>query len=152
MPYLWLKSIEMRLLLLSILISLFTFTSFSQRPEVVVSTGHISQVNFISISDDGKFIATGGVDKTIKIIETSTGKELRTIAGNNQRISVVKFDKTTTYVGAHLEGESIKIFDIASGDMISEFASSVDEFDFCLDDKKVVFVDFESNLCIGDIQ
>ncbi|CAG5086141.1 caspase family protein [Parvicella tangerina] len=140
----------MRLFLLSLYLIVVS-SVFGQRPEVVVSTGHISQVNSISISDDGKFIATGGVDKTVKIIETSTGKELRTIANNNQRISVVKFDKTTTYIGAHLEGESVKIFDIATGDLVSEFASSIDEFDFCLDDKKIVFVDMQSNLCIGDI-
>lgn len=141
----------MRLLLTTFMITIFTASLWSQRPEVVVSTGHTSQVNTISISDDGKFIATGSVDKTIKIIETATGKELRTIADNNQRISVVKFDKTTTYIGAHLEGESIKIFDVATGDLVSEFVSSLDEFDFCLDDKKVVYVNDESNLCLGDI-
>lgn len=141
----------MRLLLTTLFYSLFSSLVIAQRPEVVVSTGHASQVNTIGISDDAKFIATGGVDKTIKIIETSTGKELRTIANNNQRISVVKFDKTTTYIGAHLEGESVKIFDLATGEVVSEFPSSIDEFDFCLDDKSIVYVDMESRLCVGDI-
>ncbi len=141
----------MRLPLMSLFTLILSLPLLSQRPEVVVSTGHTNLVNSISISDDGKFIATGSGDKTVKIIETATGKELRTIANNNQRISVVKFDKTTTYIGAHLEGESIKIFDIATGDLVSEFPSSLDEFDFCQNDKKVVFVDLDSKLCLGDI-
>lgn len=140
----------MRLLLITVISVLYT-SVFGQKPEVVVSTGHTSQVNSISISDDGKFIATGSVDKSIKIIETSTGKELRTISNNNQRISVVKFDKTTSYIGAHIEGESVRVFDLETGDVMSEFESSVDEFDFCLDDKKVMYVNYESQLCIGDI-
>lgn len=140
----------MRSLLILLLVLHCTF--YSQKPEVVVSTGHTSQVNTIGISNDGKFIATGSVDKTIKIIETSTGKELRTIANNNQRISVVKFDKTTSYIAAHLEGESIKIFDIATGALISEFDSNLDEFDFCLNHEKIVYVNSQSVLCIGDIK
>jgi WD40 repeat protein len=131
--------------------TLVAYFTFAQSPEVVVSTGHTNQVNSISISDDGKFIATGSGDKTIKIIETATGKELRTIANNNQRISVVKFDKTTSYIGAHQEGESLRIYDIATGEMLSEFLTNVEEFDFCLDDKKVVFIDLDNNLCVGDV-
>lgn len=138
-------------LLLGFFLSLIIILAIGQRPEVVVSTGHTGQVNSISISDDGKFIVTGSGDKTIKIIETATGKELRTIANNNQRISRVKFDKTTSYVAASLEGESVKIFDLETGEVIAEFMTYLDEFDFCLDDKKIVFVNQDSKLCLGDI-
>ncbi|MCB9188971.1 MAG: caspase family protein [Flavobacteriales bacterium] len=140
----------MRLILTTLLIVFYSWL-FAQKPEVVVSTGHTDKVNSISISLDGTLIATGSGDKTVKIIETSTGKELRTISGFNQRVSVVKFDKTTTVVAAQSEGEELKIIDLETGNVTQNFQSNLDEFDFCLNDRKVAFVNTSSYLCIGDI-
>ncbi|MCB9195031.1 MAG: caspase family protein [Flavobacteriales bacterium] len=136
---------------------LFLFSIFAifhisaQKPEVVVSTGHTDKVNSICISLDGSLIATGSGDKTIKIIETSTGKELRTISGFNQRISVVKFDRLTTVIAAQSEGEELNVIDLETGNVTQRFQSTIDEFDFCLDGKKLVFVSPSSYLCLGDI-
>lgn len=140
----------MRLLLTVNLVTLLSFL-IAQKPEVVVSTGHTDKVNSINISSDGALIATGSGDKTVKIIETSTGKELRTISGFNQRVSVVKFDKTTSFIAAQSEGEELNIIDIATGEVKHRFQSTLDEFDFCLDGRKVAFVNPNSYLCVGDI-
>lgn len=146
------KKNPMNQILLLFFLSISFLFSLAQRPEVVVSTGHTDKVNSISISLDGKLIATGSGDKTVKIIETSTGKELRTIPGFNQRVSVVKFDKTTTFIAAQSEGEELNVIDVETGDITQRFESSLDEFDFCLDGQKVVFLNSSSALCIGDIR
>ncbi len=125
--------------------------SYAQKPDIVVSTGHTSQINTVSISSDAKYIATGSVDKTVKIIETASGKELRTIAQNNQRVSVVKFDEKVQYLGAHIEGESLKIYDFETAELRSNLPSSVEDFDFCKDGNQVVYVDDDGELNVANV-
>ena len=125
-------------------------TTFAQKPDIVVSTGHTGQVNTISISSDAKYIATGSIDKTIKIIETASGKELRTIANNSQRISLVKFSEDVEYIGAHIEGESLKIFDFETGVIVSEFLSETADFEFCIDKQSVVFLNEDGELTVSN--
>lgn len=138
---------------LSSLILIFTIAnySFGQKPDIVVSTGHTSQINTVDISKDAQYIATGSVDKTIKIIETASGKELRTIAKNNQRVSVVKFDDNVQYLGAHIEGESLKIYDFETGEILSQFPSNVEDFDFCKDENQVVYLDDDGELNVANV-
>ncbi len=123
----------------------------AQKPDIVVSTGHTGQINSVAISSDAKYIATGSVDKTVKIIETASGKELRTIAENNQRVSVVKFDQKVNYLAAHIEGEALKVYEFSTGELISNFPSSMADFDFCIDNEHVVFVDYDGYLSVGDV-
>ncbi len=137
-------------ILLLILSFFLCFNYFSQKPDIVVSTGHTNMVSSISISEDAKYIATGSIDKTIKIIETASGKELRTIAGNNQRVSLVKFDRNTEIIAAHIEGESLKTFDLRTGKTLVELPSSTYDFDFCLDNKYIVYIDNDNQLVVAN--
>jgi WD40 repeat protein/uncharacterized caspase-like protein len=125
--------------------------AIAQKPDIVVSTGHTSQINSVDISSDAKYIATGRVDKTIKIIETASGKDLRTIAENSQRVSVVKFDEKVQYIAAHIEGESLKIYDFESGSILSELPSDLADFDFCKDGNQVVYVDDDGKMNVANV-
>lgn len=122
--------------------------NYAQKPELVVSTGHADQINTIDMSEDGEWIASGGVDKLIKIIHVASGKELRTLAGNNGRIDFVKFDPSARYVGAGINHGTIKLWDIKTGNVVFEFPanSTAMEFDFCLNNEKIVYLNDENNL------
>jgi WD40 repeat protein len=52
-------------------------------PEGIVATlrGHTELVSAVAFSPDGKSILTGSFDKTLKLWETATGKEIRTFGG-----------------------------------------------------------------------
>lgn len=53
-----------------------------QPPDAVaVLKAHTETVEAVAISPDGKFIATGSFDKTVKLWDALTGKELRTYSG-----------------------------------------------------------------------
>ncbi len=137
----------MKLFLVTSFFLLSTFL-LAQKPEVVVSTGHADQINTIDMSKNGKWIATGGVDKLIKIMDTHTGKELRTLSGNDGRVNFVKFDESGKYIGAGLNHGTIKLWEIESGNVVFEFPASTSamEFDYCLKNQVIAYIDNDNNL------
>jgi pimeloyl-ACP methyl ester carboxylesterase/WD40 repeat protein len=49
---------------------------------VAVLKGHADAVDAVAVSPDGTLIATGSFDKTVKLWDAATGKELRTYGGD----------------------------------------------------------------------
>ncbi len=45
--------------------------------EISIQSGHFASVQVVQYSPDGKFILTGGLDRTIRLWESSTGREVR---------------------------------------------------------------------------
>lgn len=80
-------SASRRLALITLAFALFTITLDRTRAQpqppdvVVVLKGHAETVEAVAVSPDGKFIATGSFDKTVKLWDQATGKELRTYGG-----------------------------------------------------------------------
>jgi WD40 repeat protein len=53
-----------------------------QPPDVVVVLkGHTETVEAVAVSADGKFVATGCFDKTVRLFDAATGKEVRAYSG-----------------------------------------------------------------------
>jgi WD40 repeat protein len=57
----------------------------------------------VSFSNDGKTLATGSWDSTIKLWNVETGKEIRTLSGHNGSVYTVSFspDGKTLATGSH---------------------------------------------------
>jgi WD40 repeat protein len=77
--------------------------------------GHTAKVWSVAFSPDGKTLASGSDDKTIKLWDVATGKEIRTI--QTQAVAVVRVefspDGKTLLGGGGLEG--VKLYDVAKG-------------------------------------
>src|SRR5688572_27491023 len=54
----------------------------AQKPELVVQTGHSGWVYSVAFSPDGKLLASGSSDQTIKLWDVATGTELRSLRGH----------------------------------------------------------------------
>ena len=63
-----------------LLVLFFAKASFAQAPQLVIPTGHSDDVDIIAISPDNKILASGGLDKTVKIWNILSGKELMTFS------------------------------------------------------------------------
>src|SRR5882724_7512154 len=63
----------------------------AQKAELVVQTGHSNSVDSVAFSADGKTLASGSKDKTIKLWEVATGRGLRTLAGHSDEVRSLGF-------------------------------------------------------------
>ncbi|MDZ8224257.1 MAG: ribosome assembly protein 4, partial [Nostoc sp. ChiVER01] len=59
--------------------------------EVNTLEGHSSRVSSVVFSPDGKTLASGSDDNTIKLWDISTGKAMKTLTGHSSRVSSVIF-------------------------------------------------------------
>ncbi len=80
--------------------------------------GHTDPVYSVAVSPDGKLLATGSFDKTIKIWDAATGQELRTLAGklgHTNLVLGVSFSPDGSSLATVSTDNSLKIWDIANG-------------------------------------
>ncbi|MDB9338160.1 hypothetical protein PN474_02765 [Nodularia spumigena CS-589/07] len=56
--------------------------------DISTLTGHSDSVNSLAFSRDGQFLASGSDDKTIKLWNVVTGKEIQTLSHFDQVLSV----------------------------------------------------------------
>jgi WD40 repeat protein/uncharacterized caspase-like protein len=132
------------------LVLLYTLTIFinarAQKPDIVISAGHTDMISAITMSTDGKWIATSSIDKSLKIIDANTGMELRTIGGHNQRLNGVKFDPTNRYISGHVESESIVVYDVVTGNLVANYPCNQSDYYFLEEPNTLVYIDDQSNL------
>ena len=60
----------------------------AQVPELKINSGHADMVNSVCFSPDDKYVASGSEDKTIKLWDVATGKELKTFTDADKIYSV----------------------------------------------------------------
>ena len=53
--------------------------------------GHSDMVHSIAVSPDGRWVASGSEDNTIKVWNAATGKLVRTLSGLSQGVGSVAF-------------------------------------------------------------
>jgi hypothetical protein len=76
---------------------------------------HDNMIIGAALSPDGKTAATGGWDNLIRIWDTSSGKELRRIAGHSKPIYAVAYSADGTRLASGSEDRTIRIWEMASG-------------------------------------
>ncbi|PHJ58150.1 hypothetical protein VF14_22385 [Nostoc linckia z18] len=87
------------------------------------------EVNSVTISSDGKTLASGSGDGTIKIWNLATGQEIRTLIGYKYGDNLVAFSpdgKTLASGGSH-SNRTIKIWNIVTGQEVRTLKGDLDK-------------------------
>jgi len=101
---------------------LFSRPSFAQEdvPYKVLS-GHDKTVFSVAFSPDGRYLASGSWDKTIKLWEIPSGNLLKTMEGHKDDVFSVAFSPDGRYLASGSWDESIKLWEIPSGQLVKTF-------------------------------
>ena len=65
------------------------FPVHAVEPAVITLKGHEGWVTTVAFSPDDKWIVSGGEDKTIRIWDSHTGKQIRVFEGHSAALSSV---------------------------------------------------------------
>src|SRR5262245_43005448 len=87
----------------------------TERPELILQTGHSEKVDCLAFSPDGRYLASGSNDQTIKLWDVLTGRELRAIAGHNGGVRAVAFSPDGQWLASGGSDGRIKLWDVTSG-------------------------------------
>ncbi len=90
----------------------------SHRPDRLLQAGHTGSIQALALSSDGKWLASGGYDKTVVIWNVTSGEEQHKLTGHTAPITELAFSPDgTRLASASLKGE-VKIWDYQEGALV----------------------------------
>ena len=87
--------------------------------------GHQSTVHSVAFSPSGSILASGAYDRTIRLWDAETGKELRRLEGHEDTVTTVAFspDGCALVSGSGLGDRTIRLWRVEDGSLMSTLRS-----------------------------
>ena len=76
-------------------------------------TGHSDSVQAVAFSPDGKQIASGSIDQTIKLWDAATGDLRKTLTGHSNSVEAIAFSPDGKQIASGSSDRTIKLWDAA---------------------------------------
>jgi WD40 repeat protein len=86
--------------------------------------GHTDVVNAIAISPNSQYMISGSNDKTARIWDLKTGKELRKLPVDCWKVQTVAFTRDSRYAATGCNDGTIKIWEVETGKLVANIQSS----------------------------
>jgi WD40 repeat protein len=85
---------------------------------ITTLTGHTDLVRSVAFSPDGRLLASGSDDKTIKLWEVATGSLVRTLSGHTSIVFSVAFSPDGRLLASGSADWTVKLWEVASGSLV----------------------------------
>ncbi|MBI4633745.1 MAG: caspase family protein [Deltaproteobacteria bacterium] len=89
-----------------------------EKPEIFIQMGHPSQIASVAFSPDGRYALSGSYDKTIKLWEVGTGREIRTFKGHSDFVNSVAFGPDGRCLISGSKDGSIRLWEVSTGKQV----------------------------------
>jgi WD40 repeat protein len=102
--------------------------------------GHDTSINDAIFSPQGNLFVTAGADRTARLWESSTGRELQVLRGHTDMVSAVAFSSDGALIVTGSNDSTARVWQAANGDIVTEMrghTGSVRNVSFSLDNKLV---------------
>uniref|UniRef100_UPI0016896B77 WD40 repeat domain-containing protein n=2 Tax=unclassified Calothrix TaxID=2619626 RepID=UPI0016896B77 len=116
--------------------------------------GHRETVESISFSPDSKTVASASRDKTVKLWDLNTGREIQTLKGHTQVVNSVSFSPDGKTVASASNDTTVKLWDVNSGREIQTFnghTNFVNSVSFNPDGKTVASASWDNTVKLWDV-
>ncbi|MFQ5472080.1 MAG: WD40 repeat domain-containing serine/threonine-protein kinase [Dehalococcoidia bacterium] len=80
---------------------------------IAILEGHRDQVNSVAFSPDGKRLASGSADNTIRIWDVPTGRELAVLDGNGAGVLSLAYSRDGTRLALASEEGTLSVWDVS---------------------------------------
>lgn len=88
------------------------------KPELIVQTGHTETVNSVAFSPDGRTLASGSDDNTIKLWNVESGQQTKSLEGHTSSVKAVAFSRDGKTLASGSLDKTIKLWNVESGEQI----------------------------------
>ncbi len=106
---------------------IYALTDNGRRSVPTTFRGHKDSLYCARLSPDGKVLATGGYDNTIKLWDAASGKELRTLDGHNGAVFELAFRSDGKLLASASGDRTVKLWDVARGERLDTLKESQKE-------------------------
>ena len=141
--------------LLIIVFNLSLLAQIEHPIETVIQKGHIMPVSATAFSPNGKYIATGSLDNTIKVWNLKSGKEIRSFNAHSGKIKSLEFSVDgSKLLTSSVDNTSI-LFEVITGKILKTFKikkETLVKTTFSFDEKYILGADNRNKFYVWNLK
>jgi WD40 repeat protein len=111
-----------------------------QSLQTVIQMGHELAVVAVDVSPDSNFVATASKDKSIKLWEMNSGRELRSFLGHEMSVTSLRFSPDGKMLLSGSHDKTVRLWDVLTGKQIHSISGNDGITDVAFDPKMKFFI------------